>query len=317
MESAKNIKTKFKHYFTGSKALFYLINTTFWNSLFGPFFVFIFPLFFILILGNMVGYDQVLGGSFGVPSMAISLGSFPQVIFEFKKSTLLKRIGVTPVKPSLFLLISSLYYFVAMFISIFWCILFSILVFGIQYWDQGKSLEAFSFAGQIYSFSFKQMLNNVNWASFIFGQILSIFTGLSIGMFLVSIGRSTVMLQTVGNTIMITSMFLAVTILSIGLVRSQETFWYLGYVLSPFKPSSNIVLDAWNGSYVGIVGNTLTFEKSSVFYWDESSYFYDLSNFTKMEVLSKAEKIVSIFLPFVWIGLFTGLSIWKFRWNVR
>lgn len=98
MQIMTTVKQKTKDAFRGSRALFYLINTTYWNGIFGPFFSFVFPIIFITILGNMLGYDQILGGSLIVPSMSVAMCSMPQAIFEFKKSSLLKRIGVTPIK---------------------------------------------------------------------------------------------------------------------------------------------------------------------------------------------------------------------------
>ncbi|EGZ30888.1 Uncharacterised protein [Malacoplasma iowae] len=320
MQIMTTVKQKTKDAFRGSRALFYLINTTYWNGIFGPFFSFVFPIIFITILGNMLGYDQILGGSLIVPSMSVAMCSMPQAIFEFKKSSLLKRIGVTPIKPSLFLFISSLYYFVAMFISIFWCILFSMLIFGINYWGSGKEIFSIASSTKIYAMNFKDTLNNVNWFGFIWGQTFSIIIGISIGIFLVSIGRSTISIQTTGISILITSMFLAVTVIPLGLVREEEGFWYAGYVLSPFKGASNMVLESWYGNFKGIDSSTQTmmFEKSNIFNFDQNFTFINIKNpTTQLIVLKKAEKIVSMFSVFLWIALFSGLAIWKFKWNVR
>ena len=320
MQIISTVKQKTKDAFRGSKALFYLINTTFWNGIFGPFFSFVFPIIFITILGNMLGYNQILGGSFIVPSMSVAMCSMPQAIFEFKKSSLLKRIGVTPIKPSLFLFITSLYYFVAMFISIFWCILFSMLIFGINYWDTGKEIFSIANSTKIFAMNFKDTLNNVDWFGFIWGQTFSILIGISIGIFLASIGKSTISIQTTGISILITSMFLAVTVIPLGLVREEKAFWYVGYILSPFKGASNMVLESWYGNFKGvdIMTQSLLFDKSNIFNFDQNFIFMNIKNPTvQLLVLDKPEKIISMFSVFLWIGLFTGLAIWKFKWNVR
>lgn len=270
----------------------------------------------------MLGFDQVLAGSLVIPSMSVPLCSMPQQIFEFKKSSLLKRIGVTPIKPSLFLFIIGLYYFVAILVSIFWCIIFALLVFGIQYWDSGKLVFDIQGDIKIYSASFKTMLENVNWLDFLYGQILCIVVAICIGLFLAAVAKSTIMIQTIGVSILIISMFLAGTVMPLGLIRNQETFWHLGYVISPFKAPVNIILNGWFGNFsqVGDVlqQKTLIFEQGSIFDINNSFDFFNYKNpMEKVTILNTNEKIISIALPFVWIGSFIGLTIWKFRWNIR
>lgn len=194
------------------------------------------------------------------------------------------------------------------------------LIFGINYWGSGKEIFSIASSTKIYAMNFKDTLNNVNWFGFIWGQTFSIIIGISIGIFLVSIGRSTISIQTTGISILITSMFLAVTVIPLGLVREEEGFWYAGYVLSPFKGASNMVLESWYGNFKGIDSSTQTmmFEKSNIFNFDQNFTFINIKNpTTQLIVLKKAEKIVSMFSVFLWIALFSGLAIWKFKWNVR
>ncbi|GHU49843.1 hypothetical protein FACS189459_2510 [Bacilli bacterium] len=60
---------------------------------------FVFPLILVCILGFSIGYTLAFPGAFCLGVFTVGLNSMPTTILDFKKSTLLKRIGVTPIKP--------------------------------------------------------------------------------------------------------------------------------------------------------------------------------------------------------------------------
>lgn len=324
-----------KSYFYGHRPLWNLIQKSFWKGFFGPFFAFIFPLIFIAILGNILGYNQILSGSLSISPMAVTLTSMPQLIFEFKNSSLLKRIGCTPIKPTLFVFITIVFYLMIIVLSIAWCIIFSLLIFGIKYWDNGslfiETLVPVGANGQpelikIYDPSFKDVLSNVNWLGFIYGQITLTLIGLCLGMAIASISKSAITLQGVGISVLILSQFLSCMVLPSSLVRGIDAMWYLGYVLSPFKCSTNLIVESWGGQipvdgdlYVKMADSSdyvLNFASSNPFDVNTGYYLASESG-DKLLILGKEEKIVSLILPFVWIAGFFAISIKFFKWSAR
>lgn len=305
---------KFLSFFTGSRPLFKLINESFWKNFFGPFFAFIFPLIFIVILGSILGYTQILAGSLAISPMSITLSSMPQMLFEFKNSSLLKRIGATPIKPSLFIFVAVLFYFLIIFISIIWCILFSFIMFATENWNVGSL--AFG-SDVLLNPSFKTTLETVDWGGFIFSEMTLLIVGLLMGMMLVSICKSYVAIQAIGITVIIYSEFLCSMVLPLSTVKDIPALWYIGYILSPFKASSNLILESWNGNFVGISGFTLSFEKSNIFNINDSFNTIPLGGNQPVEVLDLPEKLVSLILPFGWMIIFSIISIKYFKWSSR
>lgn len=341
MKIQKGNKINFSSLFIGWKPLFGLINESFWRGVFGPFFAFIFPIIFIAILGSVLGYSQLLGGALAIAPMSITTTSMPTLMFEFKKSSLLKRIGSTPIKASSFLWVAILYYLMIIFASVVWCIVFSMLMFGISHWTSGEVISE-GIAGvksALISMNFRDTLENVNWFGFIWGQLMLTMVGLVFGMMLVAILKSTPAIQAIGTTVLITSQFLTAMVLPIGTVREIEPLWYLGYVFSPFKTPTNMILESWNGNVQlpsmdqimlsvpgmleGMSGQS-TPDINFVDYTTQGNpfdinkeYWYFNSDGKNLLILGKAEKIVSLLLPFVWMAIFGFVSMKFFKWTSR
>lgn len=335
MNKIQVINKKFQSNFIGWKPLFGLINESFWKGVFGPFFAFIFPLIFIAILGNVLGYDEILGGSLAISPMAITTTSMPMLLFEFKSSSLLKRIGSTPIKPSSFIFVTIIYYLVIILLSILWTILFSLLIFGITYWDRGRVIqESNQLIPEMVSMSFKQTLENVNWLGFLWGQLMLTLTGLVFGMFLVAVCKSIISIQAIGTTVLIISQFLTAMVLPIGILKNIDALWYLGYVISPFKAGTSIILESWNGSVSlndSLINNDILLNANKVvgsinigdftiqgnpFDINQTFEYYDTGGKTVV-ILDKTEKIVTLILPFLWIILFGILATKFFKWSAR
>lgn len=312
--------SNFKDFFYGTKPLIKLIQKSFWKNFFGPFFAFVFPLIFIGFLGSILGYEQILGGCFAISPMSITVTSMPQLIFEFKNSSLLKRIGSTPIKPSLFIFVVIVFYFIIIILSIAWCLIFSLMLFGIPYWYEGKPLFGIN---SIHAPSFLQVLKNVNWIGFLYGQILLIIIGLLLGISIVCFCKTSTAVQSIGIIVLIISEFLAAMVLPLSSVREMEPIWYLGYILTPFKAPTNMILESWNGMInVETINNqvTIIFEKYNIFNVNAPYYFIDINNaFTPKSILitNKNENIVNMILPYFWIILFLFLSIKFFKWSSR
>ncbi|WP_297249486.1 hypothetical protein [uncultured Brachyspira sp.] len=77
----------------------------------------------------------------------------------------------------------------------------------------------------------------------------------------------------------------------------------MGYILSPFKASTNVILESWNGSVEFVQTSTVPvphLSQSNIFDLEKDYYFYDTNSIDLAQVLilDKTEKIVSLLLPF-------------------
>ncbi|TPR53703.1 ABC transporter permease [Metamycoplasma neophronis] len=239
-----------------------LINLHFWKAFVGPFFAFGYPIVFVLMLGIIFGYEIVMGASITIGPVAIACVSLPTAIFEFKKSTLLKRIGATQIKPLTFLAYTAIYYFFIMILSGIWTALFALMIFGPKYFNEGRILYEFNFLGEqikTRSISIKQMFKNIDWLGYIYSFIILTLVSISVGLFIVSISKSVLMIQAIGSSLLIISMFLTGQVLPLAQIANVEAMWYLSYI-TPFKSA--------------ITQNTMAFQGTG-----EISKIYDLNNF--------------------------------------
>lgn len=318
------------------KPLIKIINLYFWKSIIGPFFAFAFPIIFIAILGMMLGYSSMFGGLLMISSMSISLTSMPQAIFEFKRSSLLKRIGVTPIKPWMFVVIAGVFYLLVMIVGTFFSIIMGIAIFSGNM-NEGKEIisstppylpgfNPMHPVAPLYSYSLWQLLTGINWGGFIWSLLLNILIGLSIGMFLVSVSKSTIMIQGIGIPVLILSQFLSAQVLPPYMVREIDAIWYLGYI-SPFKSTTILMFQSWNPSITGVEwvetlnGGTGAYQQvitGTINIFDMDANYKTMTSDGKiLDLVSKPERYINMFLPFIWVGLFSGLSIKYFKWSTR
>lgn len=316
-------------------AILKIINLHFWKSFFGPFFAFVFPLIFVTLLGSLLGYDQLFGGSMAIASMSIALTAMPQAIFEFKRSALLKRIGVTPIKPWMFLAVSAIFYFVVMIVSSFWTLVIGIAIFA---GNMGVGREMQQIPGAItgvlteakkvpylFSASLGNTLANVNWVGFLWGLIMNIAVGISLGFVLVSTSKSTLAIQGLGIPILIISQFLAAQVLPLPMISNVPAMQYISY-LSPFRYSTGLMIESFSGN---IDSNSLPpiFATENVYLSiNSSSNIFDINTpfemikykgVTLMTMFGQADKIVNLVMPFVFTGIFSGIAVKTFKWSAR
>lgn len=324
-------------------AIFKLINSNFWKTPLGPFFAFVFPIIFSAILGTMLGFDQLLGGIIAIPSMTIGLTILPTSLFEFKNSSLLKRIGVTPIKPWMFLFVFGLFYISIMFIATFFTIGISILIF-MGNLNKGRLIDNFrapvigenNIYGNLdlYSQTLKQMLSYVNWGGLIWGLIMNILVASSIGLFISSIAKSTLAIQGVGVPILIISQFLSAQVLQIGMIKSVDALWYLSFI-SPFKYSTDLIIESWNGAVqlgnpvwtqiVNTEGVTTSWNGVQNIIYTGTSNIFDVNNnfymFYKdsepILIFDKTIKIINLIFPFIFFAGFSLATLKTFKWSLR
>lgn len=318
------------------KALVKIINLHFWKSIFGPFFAFGFPIIFVGILGSLLGFDVMFGGLLLISSTAVALTSMPQAIFEFKKSALLKRIGVTPIKPWMFIAIAGAFYALVMVVGTLFTMVMGIAIFS-KYMDVGREVT-----DKLTSFTLSNMLAHIQWGGVIYALLLNIVVGTSLGLMIVSLTKSTIAIQGVGIPILIISQFLTAQVLPLYMVHGNDSvadpMWYLGYI-SPFKSTTALMLQSWNPLLVDDIPKPPVGPQVQTFLetfaaagskphqltisggfnvFDINAQYKVLDGDGKMiSIFTKPERILNLILPFVWTIIFSVVTIKKFKWSTR
>lgn len=312
LKTKKNgVKRTPNSFFYNKKAissLFKLVNSYYWKSVFGPITTFFMPAIYIVLIGFILGYENTMGGFLSVAATMVTLGSMPTALFEFKNSSLLKRIGATPIKPVTFLLTISSFYFLLIIAGTVFSLLFSIAVFS-GYWNQGRLLSG-SGASAIYAPSLLSILSQVSWGQFVYGQLINVLVALAMGLAIVSISKAQSMVSGICMALLITTQFISGQILPIVSIKQIPAIWYLGYILSPFKSGVTFVYESWNGSE--IAHNVI--QASNIF---DSNPYTTLYNGSQLTILSSDEKIVSHFVPYIWMLIFGVIALKKFKWSNR
>ena len=317
------------------KGLIALINEYYWKSVSGPFLTFVFPLIMIGILGWLLGYYMVLGGSLTISVFAMTLTSMPIAIYEFKSSSLLKRIGATPIKPWLFITVIGTFYLVMMIVSLFWTILMCFLLF-VPYVHKGADVKIYledvpATLGT--APSLLDVFKYMNWGGFILSEIIITIIGVTCGLMLASLGRNAMSIQVIGVVIMILTLMLSACLYPPYLLRRHGTefLWWTGYFLSPFKPAVNMAMESlyWKTPFTIDTTNPIVF--NNLFNANNSTIFncsvdYKVTPMiflpgvdvgTPTTICSGWEKGMDWGLPFVWIGLFVFVTLKKFKWSNR
>lgn len=190
-------------------------------------------------------------------------------------------------------------------------------MFATKNWDTGS----IAFGSKvILNPSFKTTLETVNWGGFIFGEFTLLLVGLLMGMMLVSVCKSFVAIQAIGISVIIYSEFLCAMVLPLSTVHDIKAMWYIGYVLSPFKASTNLILESWNGNFIKIdfPSMVLNFESSNIFDVNQSFSTMPIDGTANpTRILDLPEKVVSLILPFIWTIIFAIISIKFFKWSSR
>lgn len=307
---------KYSNDFHQMFAILKIINADFWKNFSGPFFTFCFPLIFICILGWVLGYFFMLCGAMQIGIVAVSLSSMPQAIFDFKQSSLMKRFGILSIGQFKVLFVMALYYFIIMWVSFFWSLLMSILIFCV-YWNKVPGWVSSSFP-MINIDTMKQLLQNISWAEFLYSTFIVSITGISCGLLLVSLAKTSIFIQSFGIILMITSLFLSGQFFPIYMVKNVKFMWWVGYFVSPFKCSIGTCIESWYGSQ-----GVFNINSSHIFNFNKDYVMQCLipiggSKFgEEINIFNKSEKIVNIIIPFVWIILLNFITSFKFRWSVR
>jgi len=279
-----------------SKALLRIVNSYFWKSISGPFLTFIFPIILVCVLGFSLGYSIAFPGAFFMGIIAVGLNVMPGTICEFRKSSLLKRISITPIKPIRILITICLYYLLVMIASIIITIFLTLLIF-IKYFKNGQTIEISNECISVPSLS--QVLSHVDYPSFIYVTILIFIISLLTGLMFCSFFTSTSTINSVSIMVMILTILLSGLAVPNSIMKSNIPLWYTGYALTPFKSVICSAFESWNGSFKDNFGLI-------------SGYNYQMNNCNGSHVFDMSSSYVvysTVILPGITSGKITILSI--------
>lgn len=284
-----------------------LINKYFWRGYVGPFFSFGIPLILLVFIGRILGPSLLIPGIYAVPVLAVLIIFLPQSIFEFKNSSLLKRIGTTHISPYKFLLAISLYNLFIVLIS--WIILFS-FSFAV-FFDSLKNEATINPLTNTATPTFMYMITHGDWFGFFYSFFVLIVLSTTVGLWISSIGRSTLFIQSVGMAILLITFFIAPAVYSIAMVANVDIIKYSGYILPLKYPISTMIeslTSGLNNSIVNLNNSTI---------WDIQTNYgvVDiLNNLEKTTAFTSGEKIANLVVPYFFTGFFLYLTAAKFSW---
>ncbi|MGL5617712.1 MAG: ATP-binding cassette domain-containing protein [Metamycoplasmataceae bacterium] len=305
--------------------VFKLVNKYFWKGMIGPLFAFVVPIIMLYFLGLILGHEFYFPGGAAVSVLTIGLVFMPQSIFEFKNSTLLKRIGTTPINPAKFLVVIIIFNLMLMIISIALVFLCSFVMFS-EYLDRSQVEGQLAILGVPYvGASWLEMLGGADWLSFIYSMFLLIFLTMVIGIFLACVARSTLFIQGIGITLLMIAFFVGPAALPAGMSASIDAIKYSSYIL-PFKYPIALMNESFNG-FGGIMKDGehiryfMNINHSNI--WDIHTDYeiFNLFSIGKkpntLKLFDTYDKILNHVMPYLFIFTFGFFALGKFSWSTR
>lgn len=305
--------------------LFKLINKYFWRGMIGPIFSFLVPPVVVFFIGIVLGPQWVMPSGMLIPIITISMLFLPQSIFEFKNSTLLKRIGVTPINPMKFLIVILAYNILIIFSSVIFVFLCSFGIFSIPSLDGSSNLYNIIINGKIIKIGWIDMIKHADWWSFIYALFMTILVCISIGFLISSIAKSSLFIQGLGMTIILITFFVAPLALPLPMVVSFDAMKYIGYLL-PLKYATSACTEAFAGSSnYGSSINIINIYNSNI--WDITKDYTIFNPFTasgslsgnwkQMNIFNSTDKVLNLVMPYLFTIIFFFFGIEKFSWSNR
>lgn len=302
------------------KALYKLINKYFWKGTIGPIFCFVIPSILLFFLGIILGYEYILPGAFTLPILTTGLVFMPQSIYEFKSSSLLKRIGLTNVNSSRFLFVIFSYNFLIIILGIIMQFCISFLVFYDDLYTVSSGILPVLETIAVTKLSYLGTLESVHWLSFIYSLFILIALTMVIGLYISSFSNSSLFIVSTGISVILITMFVGPAALPIYMVGRVEAIKIIGYFW-PLRYALGALIESFNGgSSDALVANNLL--GSSI--WDVNTDYviFDLfatnSQANKHIVyFNRIDKILNLTMPYVLLVIFGLLTLSKFSWSTR
>ncbi|MDR2823121.1 MAG: hypothetical protein LBV37_01145 [Mycoplasmataceae bacterium] len=243
---------------------------------------------------------MVLPGCYTTVILSLTMIVIPISVNDLRTSMLLKRMGSSPVKPIVFLMTIIVYYYIVVFVSYIWQILWSYLIL----WN--------------YRGFISDMLTGANYLYLWYAITLTYVMSLSIGFIWMVVCRRNFQIQLISIAVIVVSFVLGGLGVPIGVVHNVTTgvgmplLTKVVYV-DPFWYTSCLNYQAWfahSHSVFNIYGSSM-FDPSTLLTIKLGT------SFAIVDILGSFDKYMALFMP-VGITFALGvLDIATFRWNRR
>ena len=265
-----------------------------------PIISFVFPILYVAIMGaifnvlSQITPSIILPAVWSIGIITTTLICIPQMIFEMQHSIVIKRLGMSKYKPWMFYSIMVLYFAIINLISYFCLIGVSYLVL----------LDNHIFV--------TNLLTNANYPEVLFALLMTFLTGLSIGLFLVSVSKTILQIQIIGSIILLISLLLAGMIMPIAMCYSNVPYRCMTFI-SPFTYTNSMLTEAW--FYNQVPFNTLT---SSIFSpGDVYMSSVIMSSVSSLVLFTSWQKWMNLLIPVILIISLMGFSLNKLSFNKK
>lgn len=293
-------------------AIYTLINRFFWKNVLGPGIVFIFPLFVVIIsfvinLNNPDTYYYFASNNnlfVPIAAIPICLFTMPQLLVEIKKSILLKKIAQARISALKYTLIMGSYFAFLSFFSVF---LVEI------YWLMFMNVHV------------HQFFNIRDAGALVYSIVCLVFVSVSIGLIIGCTLKNTSPIPILGIAIIFVSFILSGVILSPAFLATVPFITYIN-LFSPlnyplmltnqiyyeFTTSTHNVFDITQS--FNIIHSFEPYKNPSNFWQLLMDYLYPDERVAWYQIW---DKILALFMPWVILLSFYGLSIKYFSWTSR
>ena len=314
-----------------SLAIISLINKFFWKTMIAPIMSITIPIMFMIIWFLIANgqneshpdtpspiYVSSLPSLITMSIFPFVLMSVPQMHFEFKSSILLRKIQISGVQKFQYLSLVSFY---AVAISIF----FTLITFSIFLAIGSSSLfQEFPVGAGVTS-----LFNVINWGGLIYGILMLLISSIPIGILIGIIAQSSVSSQIIGFGIFMISLAISgqmaplSVIGEIGIGYSIITlFSPLSYSLGVINSSTAIVIEFELGSTPQVVESIFGNDPFDLFNSVKLNHFSltrdrETGSANIFEVYPIWQKILNLVMPWVFFGIFYGITLKLFKWKSR
>ncbi len=285
-------------------ALMKLYFASWWRSFMGPIFVLVFPPLILFMLGQITPFSWIAPTYILYCALSLGVQSFAISLVQFKNSSLIKRIGQTPITRTQFVL--SLFLF-----NFFLIILAGIFIIFIMYiyqefnlvqttaWKNVITMENNVPTVTRISVDAKIIWEKVQWFWVIFIASIGMIYSIALGLFLAVIFKTVERTNGAGLLALFCLTFLGGVFFPIEMMQRAKLLEYWS-LLTPMRYLAQSLQWAFNGSFdfFKIFEVTKTVSKDIV-----------------TEVWSVAPIYVFLLLSLLYSAVLVGISIVKFKWE--
>ncbi len=147
---------------------------------------FLFPLFFLLVIGQILPILEILSVSITIFIILNILFLFTSFVFDYKNTSMIKSLSITKISKSNFFLINILMSFIFL---LFFSLLLLLIVFLLEKlnYQFSNDLSIFFSSGIFSIFNFSINWNEINWFGIIYGIFITSALTFSFSFLLISI----------------------------------------------------------------------------------------------------------------------------------